>query len=323
MKKRITFIFFITASLISCGGGGGNKSLNQFDFSNAVMADPTLENGEKIEETAAVNQQNQYSLNSVSSDKNPNTVFLFNTLINSINQFQQTEPYALNMVIDPEPCSYRGYISGVITGLSDISDWGSDYTLNANFDQCSEVYGITLNGNVLMSFGDYNSTYDEYDRVYAKYLSDFSINIDDTSLGALSATILAGSNQDIEYLSHNSFGPITSDMKITAVTIVDGNKVALQNAHVRSTLNILYPYEMYYRSGRFYIDNLTAYADYDESWDMSQTPFIFDSFSGEINSGEARFNLANGGKARIVGTGGEPITYVDADGDGFFELVEN
>ena len=48
MKKRITFIFFITASLISCGGGGGNKSLNQFDFSNAVMADPTLENGEKI-----------------------------------------------------------------------------------------------------------------------------------------------------------------------------------------------------------------------------------------------------------------------------------
>jgi hypothetical protein len=227
------------------------------------------------------------------------------------------------MVIDSQPCGYGGYISGVISGITDINDWDLDYTLNADFDECEQSPGITLDGNILMSLSDYNSLYDVYDRVYATYLSDFNMIIDDPALGALSATILAGSNQDVEYLSHNYLGPITSDMKINAVTIVDGKKVALENAYVRSKLNILYPYEMYYMSGRFFIDNLTAYADYDESWDMSLTPFIFDSNSGELLSGEARFDLANGGKARIVGTGGEPMTYVDADGDGYFELSEN
>jgi hypothetical protein len=68
---------------------------------------------------------------------------------------------------------------------------------------------------------------------------------------------------------------------------------------------------------------LTAYVDYDESYDMSLTPFIFDIDSGEILSGEAHFLMANGGKTKIVGTGGEPITYVDSDGDGIYELIEN
>ena len=319
MIRVILIIFNII--LISCGGGNGGNSSSQSsgeqpDFSKAVMAKPTLENGEKVEEIAAVNQQNQYSLNSVLENNNTNSIFIFHKLTGSFNQFRQINLYALNNVAN-EACEYGGNFNAHMIG-----DWGSELTVTLTYNQCTEISGLTLSGTMKMSLSDYNSDDDDYDKIDATYITDVHLDIDDSSLGASSAKILAGSKQEVEFIDRTLFG-FELDMKITARQVVNGVQVGMENADVRSKFNVFSSYEMYYRSGRFYIDDLKAYVDYDVSYDMSSTPYIFDNNTGEILSGEAHFLMANGGKAKIVGTGGEPITYVDANGDDIFEIIEN
>jgi hypothetical protein len=312
---RFFFVIFYITLLISCGGGGNSQlSISPLDFSQALMAEPTLQNGEKVEETAAVNQQNQYSLNSISANTGINPIFVFHKLANSINQSTQTDPYSLNAVVS-EFCEYGGDYSGTVSG--DLSNGNAFIT----YDDCSLITGITMSGTVMATLTNCD-IFGDCEKVNITYVSNVLIEIDDSSLGAFSSTIIAGSTQEAEYSNRNLLG-YTLDMKITAIQIVDGRRIGLEDADVRSKFNLFTPLEMYYRSGRFFIDDLMAYADYDTSYDMSLTPFIFDNNTGEIISGEARFRMANGGIAKIVGNGGEPMTYVDADGDGFFELIEN
>ena len=312
--KKIFLIMFVSNALISCGGGGGGQSINSLDFTNATMAIPTLENGEKVEETVAVNQQNQYSINSVSNSSTNNSVFIFHKLTNSFNQFKLIVPYSLNAV-ESINCNYGGSATVNIDG-----NMGDESVVAiVAYADCALIEGMTISGTIHTSLSDYNSG--DYDKGEYTYITNVDLVINDPSLGATSATILAGTRQEVSYLERSLFG-FTIDMKITSGQIINGVRVGMENANVQSKLSFS-SYEMFYRSGRFYISDLTAYADYDESYDMSLTPFIFDIDTGEILSGEAHFLMANGGKTKIVGTGGEPITYVDSDGDGIYELIEN
>jgi hypothetical protein len=326
--KKIFLIMFVSNALISCGGGGGGggqstaggssqPSMNLLDFTSATMALPTLENGEKVEETVAVNQQNQYSINSVSNTSTTNSIFIFHKLTSSFNSLKQLDPYALNAV-QSVSCDYGG---SAIVNLD--GNW-SDENLNAivAYVDCVAIEGITISGTLDMSLSDFNYSDDDYDKGVYTYLTNIDLVVDDPSLGATTATMLAGTRQEVSYLERSLFG-FTIDMKITSRQVIDGLRVGMENVNVQSKFSIFSSYEMFYRSGRFYISDLTAYVDYDESYDMSLTPFIFDIDSGEILSGEAHFLMANGGKTKIVGTGGEPITYVDSDGDGIYELIEN
>ena len=77
---------------------------------------------------------------------------------------------------------------------------------------------------------------------------------------------------------------------------------------------------LYQKKGIIYIDNLTKYAEYDTSYDMSKTPFIYNFFYG-LQSGEARYNLSNGSKMRIVIEGSVKVE-VDTNGDGEYELTD-
>ncbi len=319
MYKFSLSLFCVAIFFTSACGGGNNSSNQELEkglFSNSVMADPTLENGEKVEEIAATNQQEQYSLNAVASENRPNVFFKVYELIQNMDQYNSSK-YALNEVLS-ESCDYGGSFI-----LTSDAEYRNDANIDVVYNQCDMFDGVIIDGSADMFLSDYDISEDEYTKVDITYTSDFTMKGDDEVVGKTAVTILAGSTSEIEYLSFNIFGPIESDMTISAVAITDGVRTGLENANVRSTINFLYPLEMYYKSGRFYIDDLTAYAEFDETWDMSQTPFVFDSNNGELIGGEARFDLANGGKAKIVGAGGEPITHVDADGDGVFELIEN
>ena len=77
---------------------------------------------------------------------------------------------------------------------------------------------------------------------------------------------------------------------------------------------------MYQTQGKIYIDNLNSFVNYDTTYDMSQTPFVF-SYKGLL-SGEARYNMSSGGKVKIVAESNKAVTYVDANGDGVYELRE-
>lgn len=300
-------ILVATSVLISCGGGGGDSS---FDTSNAVMALPTLENGEKVEEVSAVNQQDQYSLNAVANENNPNIILTMVTLVKGLKQSLNTDLYALNQVIN-QSCDYGGSFF-----VKTNQEYGEDMTLTVDYSQCGLFDGIVANGRARMLLTNFTEPDDDYTNYDITYLSDFTIVAD-----GITMTILDGATAEQINLRFDYSGAVEMDMKITANSIVNGVTNGMEDVNLRMSMD--YNQTMYYKSGRFYIDNLTAYADYDSSWDMSLTPFIFDGNSGELLSGEARFNLANGGKARIVGTGGEPMTYVDADGDGDFELSES
>lgn len=109
MYKFSLSLFCVAIFFTSACGGGNNSSNQELEkglFSNSVMADPTLENGEKVEEIAATNQQEQYSLNAVASENRPNVFFKVYELIQNMDQYNSSK-YALNEVLS-ESCDYGG-----------------------------------------------------------------------------------------------------------------------------------------------------------------------------------------------------------------------
>ena len=76
-----------------------------------------------------------------------------------------------------------------------------------------------------------------------------------------------------------------------------------------------YQEELYQTKGRIYINNLESYVDYDTSYDMSVTPFVF-NYSGVV-SGEGRYIMANGANLKVF----HDRVEIDADNDGTYELA--
>lgn len=301
-----------TLGLVGCGSdsssGGNSSSSSSLSFpSNAVSAAPTIDNGKKVKEVVAQNQQSAYSINAVSNSGSQNVALTMKKINDFVNKQDYLNTYSLNETVDEtDPC-----LDG---GTTHYSGSGNDIdggTITMTFNQCNE-YGTTIDGKIFTTMSNYNSTYDDYAKIDVKYLSDLTV-----STTELSAKILKNSTENLEM----NFETSTMKMKISAISEINGIKNGQQNAVYYFDLSSSSNISMYQTAGKVFIDDLASYVTYDTSYDMSDTPFVF-SGSG-LDSGEAHYIMANGGNVKIVSENGAAKTYVDADGDGTYELSEN
>lgn len=308
--KKVALGVITSALLTGCGGGGsssGNSGSLGFP-SNAVSAQPTIANGKRVEDAVAKDQA-IYSVNAVSSSSNQNLALTMKKVNETIQKVDKNY-YSLNKTItETEYCSNRGSVN--ISGTETSA--GVNVTLTYN--NCDND-GTLFNGKVLGIMSDFDYTYDEFTKVDMRFLSDFTMQ----ELG-LSLKVISGSSVFTEYSNITDYNEADNmEMTINSISEVNGIKTGQQNSVYYFDLSSYNSFSMYQTSGKVYIDNLSSYVTYDTDYDMSQTPFVFNS--SVLSSGEARYNMADGGKVKIIVESGESRVYVDANGDGIYELSE-
>lgn len=316
--KKINFVtslglvLAIGSSITGCGGSGTSTESTTSFPSNAVIAEPTLENGQKVEEAVA-NNPSYIGLNSVQDSSGGFNIGLIGTkLINKI----KLDNYSLNETInETESCLYGGSIN-----FSGSGSEQSGATLTVTYDNCNDDETGSVSGKVYYTLSDYDFNGDMFKNQQIKYLTDVTITLSSNDNKIIK--ILKGATANYQIKKFDEYGNLKEyDEDISAI-ITDGTKT-YGNKNCKYTYNVLswYQTSWYQTSGDIYIDNLSSYVTYDTSYDMSQTPFVLDAFQGLI-SGEARFKMSGDGKVKIVIESNEPKTYVDANGDGIYELSE-
>ena len=314
--------------LIGCGGGSSSNNSTSSETTtstsgttfptNAVVAEATLENGQKVEDVVSTNQSSVLpTLNSVVSASKLNIPLLTNKVSSSIiKNFENSniENYALNEIInESENCSNGGTIS--INGSGDETTGG---TITISYNDCIED-GSKMNGSITGTISNYDSNVDDFKDYYIMFNTDFTVS--NTSDGSF-AKITKDSSYTMNILSFDEYENANKYKLNMSIIATDGTE-----SHGMKDASFIFEeinystISMYQTEGKIYINNLTSYVDYDTSYDMSLTPFTFGSYDN-ILSGEARYNMSNSSKLKIVVEDNEAITYIDADGDGTYELSE-
>lgn len=316
MKKiaYMSSLLIISLTFIACGGGGSGSSSNSGTISfpaNSTQAEPTVENGEKVESATTTNQSSSVpGLNSINSDTKINLSAIGSNIfkqIQDINKRIDLSPDALNATYrDEEACSNGGKISFV--GSSYDSGLYMTYTLS-NCKEGSE----TSNGILHIAYT--NNVNGLYTNWLIKYLTDFTyidsvgtVNISKNSFTQIDVEKVDSSNNILDYKYTTSFQ-----------ATYGSEYFGLKDCVYYYKTNGLY-IDSYQTQGKVYIDNFSSYVDYDTSYDMSQTPFRF--YGTSLISGEARYLMSKKGRLKIKVEAYTPVTYVDADGDGVYELSE-
>ncbi len=282
-----------------------SKNTSSLSFpANVTSAKPTLENGKKVEDATATNQIGGIpGLNSVHDNSRLNIALLSNKISKRLLKYTKEidmQSYALNETFNEvDSCSQGGTMSFNMDRINSM-------TITAT--NCNDGYE-NINGSVYMTI----KLSDVIEHT-VKFITDFTITkVSDNSM----AKILANS-----YMI--GVTTIADEKKVTiSLQATDGSELhGLQDCefHYLETNNG--NLEMYQTKGKVYIDNLAAYVDYDTSYDMSQTPFVFSGDEDTLISGEARYNMANNAKVKIKVESNEAKTYVDTNGDGVYELNE-
>ena len=319
--RGLSLIVISTLGFTGCGGGGGSSSGSTSGLSfpsNAVKAEPTLENGKKVKDAVARNQTSGVpSLNSINATSNLNIALLsskISTIIFKHTKNIDLQSYSLNEAVnETNNCSGGGTLS--YNGNVDESNGGS-VTVTAN--NCNEGE-VKINGSIYLTVGNYDSNADAFKDDTVKFTTDFTVtNLSDNSVEKISKN----SYMAINVTTFDNYGSI-KDFKLSiSLQATDGSEsYGVQDGiyYFKTDNNDL---TMYQTSGKVYINNLASYVNYDTNYDMSKTPFVFSTYYGTPKSGEARYNMANGGKVKIVAESNVAKTYVDADGDGTYELHE-
>jgi hypothetical protein len=313
----VSLAIALSLGISGCGGGGGSSSTGDtsgLSFpSNAVVAEPTLANGILVEDAVATNQTSGIPLlNSVDANSKFNVALLGNEVSSIIaTHIKDTNinSYSLNETINETVnCSSGGSYS--------INGTGSDTaggTLTMSFNQCNEGAGI-INGSIYASISNYDANVDDYKDMSIKFTSDFTM-----TTGSTVAKISQNSYMNVNVLTFN-YGSKATFKLAMSIQATDGTIYFGQKDSIYYFSTDGYNTQMYQTQGKVYINNLVSYVDYDTSYDMSQTPFVFNGSS--ITSGEARYKMSGSGKVKIIVQSNNPITYIDADGDGTYELSE-
>jgi len=295
-----------------CGSsGGGSSTTPTIAFpSDAVDAEPTIENAEEVKDVVAQNQNSAYSINAVSTSDSQN-IAIGMKLISDTTMKIEKNFYALNETInETEECSEGGSINYSGSG----SETGGA-TITYSFNNCIDS-GITMNGKITTVLSNYNETYSDYTYYKTTYVTDLLLSFSNYSI-----KILGGSTTDITFTDIvDTYTANGMKMDISAITDTNGEKNGQENAVYYFKNQDYYSTSMYQTQGKIYINNLTSYVTYDTSYDMSQTPFVFD-YNG-LTSGEAHYLMANGAKVKVTVNGGEATVAVDTDGDGVYDLSE-
>jgi len=307
-KNKLITLGLITLSTLAftaCGGGSSSSDTIAFP-KDAAQAEANNANAKEVTDVVASNPASTTSsLNAVENSSSQNIAL---TLYKAYQKTPKLplQNYALNETFsDTEECekgniAYSG--SGTETGGA---------TLNISYNHCT-YSDMTMNGSIEVKYSNYNNTYEGYTVTAYKYTSDYSITTPN-----FSSTVFKGSTTRIELSDiTGSYEANKAKLSLTAISETNGEKSGQEGS--------IYFFnnqgEMYQIAGKIYINNLTSYVTYDTSYDMSQTPFVF-NYNGELTSGEARYLMANGGKVIIGADSNGVHTCLDSNGDGYCQEV--
>ena len=318
MNIKLFNISLVLATVIGLGVTGcgddtesdGDKSIN-FP-SNSKEAEPTIENGKEVESVVASNNivglpipDGLNSANALSS-----TQIVAKSVKIVQKQIEDNSEYGVSYT---EDISTRNCTNGgtVKTSLSANITNPKTGTYITTYAQCDNGRN-TLNGEIKYSASILDYADKDLDSINVNFSTNFTM-IEGSS--NKSSEIKKGSNFTLQSVGDKI--KINISLQATKGSTYYGQNNAIYYMYDQSNLSYIYQTE-----GKIYIDNLNKYVSYDRSYDMSKTPFAYNE-EGTIMSGEARYIMSKNGRAKIVVEGtGNVVTYVDADGDGSFELSE-
>jgi len=313
MKNSLVSIVassFLMISISGCGGGGSNSSSNTSSSgnvafpANAVVAEATSDNADKVAKTVVVNPNSSLSnlgLNSVSSEVTVSNIQLLKQSTNILNKSIQSssleENTALNETINQTvQCSDGG--SMTISGVGSDATGG---TVTTEYKNCQE-YSTTKNGKMQSVISDYNSKADDYSTIKITFLTDFSVSTSSSS-DNFNFTYKTGSYINEKINTFDDYGS-ASDMSIETSYIITMNekKFGLKNCKFNlKYTNNSNDLEYTQSQGRIYINNdLTAYVDVDTSYNP---PVKYIYQYGELASGKGHYLMANNTPLTITATG--------------------
>ena len=308
----------LSIGFVGCGGGGGSSTSTGDSVvfpSNAVSATPTLSNGKKVKGAVNDNPTSVTSsvLNGVDDTSGVNIALLSSTLSSEIVIITKNinlQTYTLNEVVDQTTnCSGGGSIH--YRGNGNDTAGG---TITANFNNCSEN-SVKMNGTMVYTISNYDSNSGNFKSYAIKFPADFV-----ESTGSTTIKIYKGTYINVDILEFGSYDNPTKLKESISMIVANGTQQYGIKDAVYYADSSYSGISLYQTQGKIYIDNLSSYVDYDTNYDMSQTPFVYDSYG--LQSGEAHYNMANNGKIKIVVQSGVAKAYVDVDNDGIYELHE-
>lgn len=318
MKQIKMGLLASTVMIFTACGGGGTSSDTTLS-SNSVLAEPTIENGIKVKDAVATNQTMAApGLNSVNDNSKMNTAVLSARLSQKMTEYVKNsniKTYSLNEVInEAKNCYYGGTIT--MNGSGDSINGGNITFTAAN---CNDDGYEIINGSMYMSISNLDNTTEEFKDLSLKFTTDFTVtNISDNTI----AKISQNSYMNINITKFDIYGSMEKFKLLSSIEATNGvESYGLGDCIFYFTVTQT-GMEMHQTQGRVFINNLTSYVDYDKSYDMSITPFTFGLYGETLTSGEARYNMSGSGKVKIRVESNVAIAYVDADGDGTYELSE-
>jgi len=309
-KNKLITLGLITLSTLAftaCGGGSSSSDTIAFP-KDAAQAEANNANAKEVTDVVASNPASTTSsLNAVENSSSQNIALTLYKAYQKtpklpLQNYALNETFSETVECDEGTIAYSG--SGTETGGA---------TINIRYNQCT-YSDITMNGSAEIKYSNYDDFYENYTVTSTRYTSNFSI-----TRGSFYTTIFRGSTFTSSVVLSSIEGDNEAEqyqLSLTTISEANGEKSGQEGS--------IYFFnnqgEMYQTAGKIYINNLTSYVTYNTSYDMSQTPFVF-NYNGELTSGEARYLMANGGKVIIGADSYGVYTLLDSDGTGDYQEV--
>jgi len=313
IKHGVLGISVTTLFLTGCGSSPDSSYLTDSSSAtvfpaDATTAEPTVDNGTEVRDIVAQNQNTSFAPTS-NDTQNSNLMLALGDIYKTLDDItvgtgMTTKEVASGSYECPSGGSYQYSASGS----------ESDAIFSVDYNSC-DIYGILYDGSISIHSQSYDETTSTFKYSETEFLTDFDIQLNGQNM-----KIYKGGTMDMEVLSSDSYGNVDKiKLGINMITAVDDEKGGQKDAsYIIETIDS-YRSSIYQTTGRIYINNLESYVDYDTSYDMSQTPFVF--YNNVLESGEAYYDM-NGGKLKIKVESNQAVVYVDSNNDGVYELSE-
>jgi hypothetical protein len=321
-KNILLGLSLVTVNLLISGCGGGSSRESSLFKKDAVSAPASIESGKEVAKNVATNKNSSKigSLNAEEKEADSNmiieagssTPILSKSIVKFAKKYTKKRIYALNQSIDETESCEKGSMH--LKGSVNQNGAG---TISMTFNSCKE-YGILMDGAMSMTLKGSEDSPESIKTVFTKD-TVLQTNSNKTTIFKNSNLLMdnfSGSFDSLDSFDMTSTIKVDFDMTSTIKVDVDGKLYGSKNSKWRFSES-----KMYQLSGKEYINNLKEYVTYDESYDMSKTPFKY-SYNSLI-SGEARYVAKNNGKIIIQVTNPNELTIkIDADNDGTYETTE-
>ncbi len=284
--KTIIKSFLIVATalfVVGCGGGGtGGISQDRLFPSNSRLASPTDSNAQEVSDLLFGYNTDRIVPANARKVSDSKKFTILNLLLNNVKEFNKNSDLSKHSRLTDE--------SEYCDSGSLYKDTLSNGAVEYRYNNCTQG-DFNFNGTVRKHI--YNNKLD------VNYITDFTVqdlNSDDTIV------VKKDSSISLEKLSSGDFR-----IRLNLITTENGKSSGFEN--VVFILNFdkeTSSGTMYQSSGNIYINNLQEYVKWDSSYNMKNTPLVYDN--GTITDGEAHYIMRDATLA-IYANGDGTATY--------------